>query len=172
MTRIDITGQRFGMLKVIKEAEGDGQSTWWLCLCDCGKYSTVRTLSLRSKKRGTKSCGCQQGADRRLRPYEALYRRMSRDAERLRALSVDITYDEFVVFTSTTACFYCTSPVLWKEFSSNACGYNLDRKDSTQGYTKDNLVVCCGRCNMGKRDTFTFEEWQGMTLYFRNGIGN
>ena len=92
---------------------------------------------------------------------------MVRDAVRLRKIEVSLTYEEFLEFTKTSKCFYCDAAVKWKEFSSGGYGYNLDRKDNSLSYTKENCVVCCKRCNMGKRDTFTFEEWYGMTSYFR-----
>jgi hypothetical protein len=37
--------------------------------------------------------------------------------------------------------------------------YNLDRKDATKGYFRDNCVACCARCNRSKSNTFSFEEW-------------
>ena len=37
--------------------------------------------------------------------------------------------------------------------------YNLDRKDSIKGYTKENCVVCCKRCNRAKSNLFSYEEW-------------
>lgn len=54
---IDISGQKFGRLTVLREAGRDkhGQ-TLWICKCDCGKETTVITQRLRSG--GTKSCGC------------------------------------------------------------------------------------------------------------------
>jgi hypothetical protein len=30
-----------------------------------------------------------------------------------------------------------------------------------------NTVACCKRCNYGKGDRFTFDEWYGMTRYLR-----
>lgn len=56
---VDLTGQRFGMLTVIEKAESKNQMAYWLCKCDCGKTTTVRTAYLKSGK--TKSCGCLKG---------------------------------------------------------------------------------------------------------------
>lgn len=54
----DITGQRFGMLLVLRESpqrKEDGHVAWD-CLCDCGKIATISGNHIR---RGTtKSCGC------------------------------------------------------------------------------------------------------------------
>jgi hypothetical protein len=56
---IDLTGQRFGMLEVIKRygsAPNDKAATW-LCKCDCGNTKVIRGTSLKAKD-GTRSCGC------------------------------------------------------------------------------------------------------------------
>lgn len=57
---IDLTNQRFGKLIVIKRVKNLGKSTTWLCKCDCGQETLVRSVSL--KTRNTSSCGCGQKA--------------------------------------------------------------------------------------------------------------
>lgn len=58
---LDLTGQRFGYLTVIKEGpphiypSGKARRTWE-CKCDCGNTITVKTNLLRNGH--TKSCGC------------------------------------------------------------------------------------------------------------------
>lgn len=57
---IDMTNQKFGMLKVIKRVENiknksGSSNTRWLCKCDCGKEKIFYGANLRN---GTKSCGC------------------------------------------------------------------------------------------------------------------
>jgi hypothetical protein len=56
---IDISGQRFGRLTVVKRVPQRDTSTgvtMWLCRCDCGGKSIVRGSSLRTGR--TVSCGC------------------------------------------------------------------------------------------------------------------
>ena len=57
--RVDLTGQRYGKLTVLAPAENVGNRTAWLCRCDCGRETVVKTYHLRSGH--TKSCGCQNG---------------------------------------------------------------------------------------------------------------
>jgi hypothetical protein len=57
---VDLTGQRFGKLLVLKRldtyyAPGGASSPRWLCKCDCGNTIEVLGASLRN---GTSSCGC------------------------------------------------------------------------------------------------------------------
>lgn len=54
-SKINILGQRFGQLTVIKEANSKNGRTFWLCQCDCGNQKEIRTTSLISG--ATTSCG-------------------------------------------------------------------------------------------------------------------
>lgn len=57
--RIEMTGKRFGRLKVLSETGSDKWNTvCWLCLCACGQKVIVTGTHLRSGN--TKSCGCLQ----------------------------------------------------------------------------------------------------------------
>ena len=57
---IDLTGQRFGRLTVLRRAgtykSFDHQIPTWLCRCDCGNYAVIKGNAL--KIGATKSCGC------------------------------------------------------------------------------------------------------------------
>ena len=56
--RLDLTGQRYGQLTVLRPAESIGDKTTWLCRCDCGNEVVVKTRYLRSGH--VKSCGCKR----------------------------------------------------------------------------------------------------------------
>lgn len=56
---IDITGQKFGRLTVLREVSNSTykhRSAMWECLCDCGKVIVTQGAALRNGH--TKSCGC------------------------------------------------------------------------------------------------------------------
>lgn len=53
--KLDHTGQRFGRLLAL-ERIGGGAITKYLCRCDCGNFTEVRTDNLAAGK--TRSCGC------------------------------------------------------------------------------------------------------------------
>lgn len=60
---IDLTGQRFGRLKVVSFAYKDAHHTvYWNCLCDCGEKRIKRTNKLRDGK--AMSCGCRRQTHR------------------------------------------------------------------------------------------------------------
>lgn len=53
---LDLTGQRFGKLVVIKRVQNHGSKTYWLCKCDCGNEKEIQTSNLTLGR--TTSCGC------------------------------------------------------------------------------------------------------------------
>ncbi len=55
---IDLTGQQFGELTVIKESNKEGKNLLWECQCSCGNTSFVRGMDLRHSR--IKSCGCKR----------------------------------------------------------------------------------------------------------------
>ena len=158
--RIDLQGQVFGKLTVISEVLPHIKGThWrWLCQCACGNTTIVMSGGLRHG--GTRSCGCSQF---RKRPFEWLYNRLLRTGESTKH-EVRLSYEDFLEYTCIKTCHYCGADITWHEYSSGLgvtrnSGYYLDRKESNLGYTKDNCVVCCPRCNWAKSDRFTYEEW-------------
>lgn len=56
MRRIDLVGQTYGQLKVVRKNGVRCGGQEWLCRCACGKEITVLGGNLRSGH--TKSCGC------------------------------------------------------------------------------------------------------------------
>ena len=61
MTKLnDLTGKKFGRLKVIKRAEMT-KRVKWLCECECGNIVIVDASNLKSGH--TKSCGCYSKED-------------------------------------------------------------------------------------------------------------
>lgn len=63
MKTIDLTGNRYGNLTVIRKVEsqqhpGGKKSATWECRCDCGKIINVIGCNLKSGH--SKSCGCKE----------------------------------------------------------------------------------------------------------------
>lgn len=54
--RLNLIGQRYGLLTVIEELAQKGTKRRFFCRCDCGNTVTALMDSLRSGN--TKSCGC------------------------------------------------------------------------------------------------------------------
>jgi hypothetical protein len=56
---IDLTGNKYSRLTVVKFVEIKYGQPYWLCKCECGNEKNIAGNSLKSNK--TKSCGCKQG---------------------------------------------------------------------------------------------------------------
>lgn len=173
----NLQGQTFGRLKVLYRNNDKIGAKWggahWWCLCICGQHKSILSKELKSGT--TLSCGCLRDEKIRLvnlkRPYEHAYNRLLHTAS-LRNQKVAITYEDFLNFVSQKTCHYCLNHVLWSECRNDKMGgYNIDRKDNTVGYTLNNCVVCCARCNFGKNNIFSYDEWFGMTEFFRRKHG-
>lgn len=71
-----------------------------------------------------------------------------------REFAFDLTQDEFRTLTKQD-CFYCgvEPAIIHKRLISNGeyiCN-GVDRLDNSIGYTTNNCVPCCTRCNMMKK---------------------
>ena len=57
----DLTGKYFGLLKVLEkdlEKSKVFKETYWKCMCECGKETSVSSYHLKEKNKPTRSCGC------------------------------------------------------------------------------------------------------------------
>lgn len=56
MPALDLTGQKYGRLVVVKLGKPRGKVRRWICACDCGGQALAATTDLRTGN--TQSCGC------------------------------------------------------------------------------------------------------------------
>jgi hypothetical protein len=164
MKPLQLEGKTFGDWKVLHYTKpGKDRKYLWLCRCVCGTEREVSSTNL--KHGGSLGCGCTKVGNR-IRPFESLYNIFLKESRH----PVALTYSQFVDFTKINECHYCEAPVEWAEFhtTKNGSKYNLDRKDNTQGYTKENCVVCCTRCNYAKHGHFTYEQMLQIGLLIRS----
>lgn len=69
-----------------------------------------------------------------------------------RTSNIDLTFAEYSqIFDNNTVCYYCNQPF-------KTVGSGLDRLDNNKGYTKNNVVPCCGICNLIRGKYLTPEE--------------
>ena len=167
---INLVGKKYGRLTVIERGETDKRGqVFWMCHCVCGTEKVkVRGSNLRSGM--TKSCGCLRAE--RIRAANSLPRgeasfnvlvgTMKRSAKR-RGYTWNLIKEEVRELTSRP-CFYCGATPAQTSSTANPTGvyiYNgLDRVDNTKDYIIDNIVPCCGICNVAKH-TMTQDEFLG-----------
>lgn len=74
----------------------------------------------------------------------------SRNAAKSRKHLWELSFEEYQPFIKNS-CFYCEGPL-------DNYGSGLDRIDNNKGYTKDNVLSCCGECNRLRGDRLTVSE--------------
>lgn len=183
--RIDLTGQKFGRLTVIKydHTEKPKGIAFYLCDCECGNNIMVQSGHL--KNGHTQSCGCFQQEQIRITSTNNTWGRKYDNSKIITAKQVwKTSYSDGCSFKtfmelSQQPCYYCeilpyntfnkyinkngklTNTEVSIDWAEQAYfTYNgLDRIDSNKSHTEDNIVTCCIKCNIAKHD-MTMEEFK------------
>ena len=152
--KLRLAGQRFCKLVAIREnGRTNRKNVLWYCECDCGNNITVRSAYLLSGRVG--SCGCQnnrlRGPDNpRWSGYKGIggsYWHKTKQNAKCRGLELSITI-EFVWELFEKQGRKCALsglpleiPVSDKSRREDITRFNasLDRKDSSKGYTPENV---------------------------------
>ena len=149
---IDLTGMRFGKLLVLDIAyKNKTGGYYWNTVCDCGNPKVAGGAKLRGGR--AQSCGCIKFEEKFGKAtFNHLYAQYVKTAQ-YRNLSFELNQEDFKTLISGN-CFYCGIIPLQVVKSKYGCGdliYNgIDRVDSSIGYTTENVVSCCGTCNVAK----------------------
>jgi 5-methylcytosine-specific restriction endonuclease McrA len=166
--RLDLIGQRFGRLIVVEFAgicgKDRSRKSLWYCKCDCGNTIIAKGNSL--KTRNTTSCGCSRYKITELNTGNT-YRRIGYGEANFNSLYCSYKYratkknynwglskEDFRLLTSSN-CVYCgrLPEQIYKHNDSSYGGYTyngIDRKNNSRGYTLENVVSCCWKCNLAK----------------------
>lgn len=170
-------GDKFNRLTVVEQgphkkfsSRSAGYEHTWVCTCDCGKTATVRAYALVSGT--TKSCGCLAAevtgivlplGEAAFHTRVQKLKKMARE----RSISFELTQEQCRTLL-TSECHWC-GLLPDREYVSTAqirktgvfIGAGVDRLDSAKGYTLDNCVSSCQRCNCGKwtQTSEEFLEW-------------
>lgn len=164
MSLEEMVGKKVNRLKVIKflETRGNGKKKrrYWECLCDCGNTVVASTASINFGL--VKSCGCLRVEVLRKNntlpigeaSFNQLYKSYRKKAKE-KNLDFLLTKDDFKTITMMN-CFYCgrnPSNISKSRSETGDYVYNgIDRIDNRLGYTIDNTVPCCKRCNISKNN--------------------
>ncbi len=169
----DLKGQIFGKLEVLeiteerqKHGKGQGGSVVWKCKCH-GCSSVVNLSSRTLLINDATTCGCRglQPGDAALNCLLTSYKKWAKEKDvewRLTRKEAD------KLFKSN--CHYCGAEPKNKSNSRSykeSYIYNgMDAVDGNKGYTLDNVVSCCKKCNEVKL-AMTLEEFENYiyTLY-------
>lgn len=157
MKAVNLEGQKFGKLLVLKLVKVPGRRSW-NCLCDCGRHTTecARTLT-RKDSNALRACSsCRSSASKKRKPSkDVLLNRLYWlyvNSAKHRGIKFDLEYDDVLVVIQLP-CHYC-GRIGVRQYSKKGVGVidvnGMDRKDSSVGYTKNNILPCCSTCNYMK----------------------
>lgn len=99
---INLIGQRFGKLTVIKQVASKRGHSCWLCQCDCG--NTKKVCSTELKNGDTLSCGClrssfgESAIEHILQENNILYKKEYEFADLVSTNGTPLRFD-FVIFS-------------------------------------------------------------------------
>jgi hypothetical protein len=155
-TIIDITGQKFGKLVVLKRVANRNNRIFYLCKCDCGIEKEISGICLRQGK--TISCGCHLIEIRKKEIGQASFTDFYlayKNSAKSRNIVFDINKELFKKITSSN-CYYCgNEPFLEHKRAVFKNGYykfnGIDRINNNLGYVPSNIVPCCKNCNKAKQ---------------------
>ena len=162
MKLYNLVGRRFGRLVVIRclggRKCGKGRQKFWLCECDCGDFTEVRTTKLISGE--IFGCGCKQKLPKGQSAFNSLFSTYQRNA-RTRNLSFRLSKTQFRKLTQES-CFYCgelPSGIIAIPRQNGVYIYSgIDRLKNSKGYSNSNCVPCCKVCNWMK-STMSYKEF-------------
>lgn len=165
MNSPDLATNRLTYVKDISPRRGHSYASY---ICSCGEQKVIRKRHVEEGK--IKSCGCLLDDARRFNPSRyRVYGKTSQgmawakflQTARRRNKHSILTREQWLALTQKP-CAYCGTPPSHRVKASSGIGdficSGIDRVDNAQGYTPENSVPCCFRCNSFKSD-FTKEEF-------------
>jgi len=168
MNFVNLTGKRIGKLVVLGHHSNMNRRAHWNCKCDCGNERVISGKFLRPN--GAISCGCikKRRKERSIPHWWSYYNLAYKNVKRhLKFTDSVMTFEEFLEFVAINKCHYCKCDIQWPTHrlkGDNYTGkYQLDRKNNSIGYTKDNCVVCCTQCNFIKGSHLTYDEMMALS---------
>ena len=147
----DEAGNKHNKLPVIEAAGRDHNgNVLWRCSCDCGKETIVTGNRLRMGH--TKSCGCLVKFQVGIAAFNSLYKKYQYEAKR-RNKEWRLDKDLFGLLTSLP-CYYCgvepSQETQQHQWNGSYIYNGVDRINNDVGYIPENVVPCCGECNIAK----------------------
>lgn len=162
---IDLTGQTFGKLMVIRKSSKTGNGkypvTHWECKCECGKIKAIAANALRGGV--TISCGCAT----RFKPKHNMC--LSKEycswtGMKKRALGKEKRYSQYVN-KGIDPLWIDSFEVFFKDMGpSPSPHHTIERKDNSKGYFKWNCIWATSKEQNRNYSLNRVIEYMGISL--------
>lgn len=190
----DLTGRVYGRLTIesfskyiVRTYDKSRKSAFWSCKCSCGNTVVRPAKTLIAEQ--SLSCGCLRkeriSESNMGKPGESGFNILFHGykySARVRKLSFKLSKKYFKIITQQN-CHYCGKApntfstshknngcTLKAIENSKYCYNGVDRKNNNRGYTKENSVTCCSKCNYLK-GTYGYEEFLLLIKNISNHLG-
>lgn len=155
---IDLTGEKYGKLRVVNRSHNILDKSAWKCLCECGNEVVVRGEYLKSGH--TKSCGCLKigNTSTNWNGYgeisSKIWDSIKRGAEkRFLEFSITIEFAWELFISQERKCNISGIPIYFPSKTKSSDGNaSLDRIDPSKGYIVGNVQWVHKKINIIKWD--------------------
>lgn len=175
----ELIGKKFNKLEILDIVYNKEKSrNEAICRCDCGNITKIETT--RIKKYKVISCGCIKVEVHKKRrkkfidpPREELYRQYKYSAKKRDfefSISIETAYKLF-----DSNCYYCGAEPsnLIIVYGEKKLYSGIDRVNSKIGYTEENCVSCCKKCNIMKNTLAKDEFFEKISdIFYYNNLGD
>ena len=155
MNTIDLTGQNFGRLTVLRVHGKNKNGYYWECSCSCdsGKIKLVLSSHLKSGK--IQSCGClhkeivtKHGMEKHY--FYKIWKGMKTRCDNPkdtgyylyggRGITYDLNWETFAGFKKDMWIKWLTAKVKYRKVLNDKNHLSIERKDSNGNYDKENCI--------------------------------
>lgn len=145
---------------IIKKSKSNSTYKTYIFKClDC--ENLIKAQSSQLKTHSGKCRKCTQ----KLRPYEHILNELTHNCLNKTNHHINLNYEDFIKIITNSNCHYCNKELKFSKYTRDensnymSRAYQLDRKNNNLGYTKENVVPCCWKCNRIKSNIYTYEDF-------------
>lgn len=150
-------------VEIIKSKSGSTYKKFTFECSICKKDIKSQLSQLKNHSGKCKKC------TQKKKPYEHILNELIYTCLNKTNHFIDLSYEDFIKIIKNSNCHYCDKKLIFNKHTRDgdakyvSRAYQLDRKDNTKGYIKENVVPCCWNCNRMKSDIYTYDDFMKLS---------